>query len=447
MTDERSLERAARSWLEAGPTEAPDHAVDDALLRIQTTTQERDWHVPRRNRPMTTTVRLLVAAIALAVVAAGGVLVLRSGGGPGSAPSPTPTTTPPSTAPSTLPSAVPSSPAAARVDYSDLGGRILMEHLGNAPDLSEAGTTEYHPERRRLYLMEPTTMTGATAQQFVPGRTDGALSADVSPDGTKVVFQDATTSAQTSNHVRVYEAGVDGSGFRVVSTACSCNEYDPAYDPAGARIAFVHVEGAYRPFSFGANSRMESLSGAKSSWVGVRDLATGKVTKLDATVGTSTNAVPEQPSWSPDGTKIVFNRLTWDDVDVPGASVLQIVDVATGTVTDVAVGALRPGDADWSPDGSTILFTTDPSSAVGSIGGMAPDLYTVKPDGTGLRRLTRTGASGGSYLPDGRILFQANTFWIMNGDGTVALPVNDRASDLSDQPQGFAYISHFVPNP
>src|SRR5262249_45014914 len=41
MTDDRSIDRAARSWLEAGPTQAPDPAVDAALLRIQTTNQER----------------------------------------------------------------------------------------------------------------------------------------------------------------------------------------------------------------------------------------------------------------------------------------------------------------------------------------------------------------------------------------------------------------------
>ena len=40
MTDDRSLERAARSWLEPGPTQAPDRAVEAALLQIQTTTQD-----------------------------------------------------------------------------------------------------------------------------------------------------------------------------------------------------------------------------------------------------------------------------------------------------------------------------------------------------------------------------------------------------------------------
>ena len=51
MTDDRSLERAARSWIEAGPTRAPDRAVEAALLRIQTTPQERDLRVPWRFPP------------------------------------------------------------------------------------------------------------------------------------------------------------------------------------------------------------------------------------------------------------------------------------------------------------------------------------------------------------------------------------------------------------
>jgi hypothetical protein len=95
MTDDRSLERAARSWLENGPTQAPDRAVEAALLRIETTAQERDWHVPWRLPKMTTTVRVATAAI-LGVLVVGGALLMfgrpgQSGvGGPG--PSPTPST-------------------------------------------------------------------------------------------------------------------------------------------------------------------------------------------------------------------------------------------------------------------------------------------------------------------------------------------------------------------
>jgi hypothetical protein len=114
MTDDRSLERAARSWLEMGPTEAPDHAVDAALVRIQTTPQERDWHVPRRNRVMSLPARLVAAAIAIAVVAVGGLFVFRPGGSivggspvtPVHTPAPTPTSSR-TEAPSSTPSPTP----------------------------------------------------------------------------------------------------------------------------------------------------------------------------------------------------------------------------------------------------------------------------------------------------------------------------------------------------
>jgi hypothetical protein len=104
MTDDRSLERAARSWLEAGPTEAPDRAVEAALLRIQTTPQERDLRIPWRLPKMTTRARVATAAV-IGVLAVGGALFMlgRPGqtgvGGPG--PTSTLTASPSPTAPPT----------------------------------------------------------------------------------------------------------------------------------------------------------------------------------------------------------------------------------------------------------------------------------------------------------------------------------------------------------
>jgi len=110
MTDERSLERAARSWLENGPTQAPDRAVEAALLRIQTTPQERDLRIPWRLPKMTTPARVATAAV-IGVLAVGGALFMlgRPGqtgvGGPGPSPTPVvsvaPSTTPTAPAPST----------------------------------------------------------------------------------------------------------------------------------------------------------------------------------------------------------------------------------------------------------------------------------------------------------------------------------------------------------
>jgi hypothetical protein len=92
MTDDRSLERAARSWIEAGPTRAPDRVVEAALQLIDTTPQERDQRLPRRiTMP---TIARVAAAAAIGVLLVGGALFLlgRPGqtnvGGPG--PSSTP---------------------------------------------------------------------------------------------------------------------------------------------------------------------------------------------------------------------------------------------------------------------------------------------------------------------------------------------------------------------
>jgi hypothetical protein len=104
MTDDRSLERAARSWLENGPTQAPQRAVDAALLRIESTPQERDLRILRRFTQMSMPVRLATAA-AIGVLVVGGALYLlgrpqQNVGAPGPSPSASPTGSP--TAPARL---------------------------------------------------------------------------------------------------------------------------------------------------------------------------------------------------------------------------------------------------------------------------------------------------------------------------------------------------------
>lgn len=105
MTDDRSIERAARLWLEEGPTQAPDHAVRAALLEVQTTGQERRWPFPLGGRRFHLTMRTMAGIAVLAVVVVGGAYLLRPGPGPGPASespgptsTPTPFTSPPPTA-------------------------------------------------------------------------------------------------------------------------------------------------------------------------------------------------------------------------------------------------------------------------------------------------------------------------------------------------------------
>ena len=77
MTDDRSLERAARSFIEPGPTRAPEAAVERALDAIQTTRQERDLRILRRFSTMTMTTRLAAAAVVGVIAIGGAAFLLR----------------------------------------------------------------------------------------------------------------------------------------------------------------------------------------------------------------------------------------------------------------------------------------------------------------------------------------------------------------------------------
>jgi hypothetical protein len=75
MSDDRSIERGARAWLELGPTQAPDHAVEAALRTIDVTPQERDLRIPWRFPTMNPLARVAVL-VTIAIVAVGAGLYL-----------------------------------------------------------------------------------------------------------------------------------------------------------------------------------------------------------------------------------------------------------------------------------------------------------------------------------------------------------------------------------
>jgi Tol biopolymer transport system component len=110
------------------------------------------------------------------------------------------------------------------------------------------------------------------------------------------------------------------------------------------------------------------------------------------------------PSWSPDGTKIAFERLN------NGVRSVFVMN-SDGTGVEPLAGVTTSNfDPRWSPDGTKIVF------AAGKANG---GIYVENLDGSGLTKL----ASGGQkpdWSPDGtRIVFSANgTIFITNSDGS-----------------------------
>jgi Tol biopolymer transport system component len=130
------------------------------------------------------------------------------------------------------------------------------------------------------------------------------------------------------------------------------------------------------------------------------------------------------PSWSPDGAWVASAR----DCGFGHELVLMRTD---GTGTQALASGMEEGVPAWSPDGSRIAFsaTADATSL--------NDIFVVARDGTDLRRLTTSDSvdTTPAWSPDGsKIAFvstRAGTedIWVMNADGTGMTQVTSGSGD------------------
>lgn len=428
---DRSLERAARSFIEDGPTQAPDRAVEAALLRIETTPQERDLRIPWRLRTMTTPARVAAAAVVGVLVVGGTFFAFNrpdqpSVGGPDATASPRASSSQPASQP-------PSSDLAYSDGYRDLKGWIVFEHFGQAPDGS---TTEFDFDRRMIWLVKA---DGSGLHELAPGKpAAGKAAPDISPDGTKVIFE----SWEQWN--QVWEVGIEGGEPRLVSTDCGgvqtgCADGQPAYSPDGTQIALV---------------RRTVSGGSETTAIAIRDLSTGDVFTIDTTSVPGAEGYVAQPTWSPDGSQIAYHRNTQTSADErPTATRIHAVNVDGSNDRELPApeGEAQAGDPDWSPDGSRILFSTYPNRESEGVPGQG-HIWSVVPDGSDLVQVCGGCLQGGiapSWTPDGKhILFWGFRSWaLMDPDGKNAAHINQADLTWFGDELGYGYFALLQPTP
>jgi Tol biopolymer transport system component len=177
---------------------------------------------------------------------------------------------------------------------------------------------------------------------------------------------------------------------------------NPAWSPDGTRLAFD-----------------SSRSGDSNLYVA--DAHGRNVCEL-----TNSGANEHSPAWSPDGKRLVY--VHDDGLDYE----LDIIG-ADGTRWRVLFkrAGYYIGAPSWSPNGKWIAFLLEDVAGTGR-GQSELDLFLIRPNGKGLRRLTQTVGDEGApgWSPDGtRLLFDG---WHKGRSGSVILTLRTGRQRLLD---------------
>jgi len=227
----------------------------------------------------------------------------------------------------------------------------------------------------------------------------------LNPQGDRLVFSQKVVG-DTDEFTEIFTIGVDGSGLKRITDNSFWDLY-PAWSPDGKSIAFLSKRDKdldiYVMGSDGSNARKLYDSGdndADIDWIGDQIVFTsgfsiwsmkgdgmqpkritnnpdaGKWGKANLPVG------DYDPRLSPDGSKVVFERLENQDT-THGSYNLFVVDSDGIGETRLTNNGYSQGLASWSHSGDKLVYVV---AAIGDQGKY--DIYMMDSDGAGNKDMT-----------------------------------------------------------
>jgi Tol biopolymer transport system component len=283
--------------------------------------------------------------------------------------------------------------APAAATFPGTNGRIAFSQGDVFPD----GDLSLHSQ---VFTVDPDG--GDIVQLTDVAKSRSAALPDWSPDGSRIAFQ-----SNRSGDFGIWLMNADGSGQVRLTGRAGFGDFYPSWSPDGRRLLYSHCAEA-----LGMGFFFDCAIAVIDADAGNRETLLG-----------SGHWLYSRPQFSPDGHQIAFSS---DRGGFQGA--IWVMNADGSSPRRITKPRLRAFWPDWAPSGDRILFA-DHCCVKHS------NIYTVRPDGSDLQRITGLKASSldaafAGYSPDGtRVTFSfnkgcpthppfCNHFYTMAADGS-----------------------------
>ncbi len=214
----------------------------------------------------------------------------------------------------------------------------------------------------------------------------------LSPDGRRIAYRRSTYIPREGIRHEIWVMNVDGSGQRRLTTGEE-NEHAPAWSPDGRRLAYMVWDvSACTPVS-GSGCAVTDVWTVDADGSGQRKV-------LDSAF---------QPRWSPDGSKLLFQRIDQNpDRATLGVYVASSDGTGVRELVRAPLWASERAPAAWSPTGRTIVY----GAGMGAV-----RLHLLSADGR-RRRFLAVGSSPAWSHDGSRIAFaRTSGIWVIPSRG------------------------------